>query len=313
MAQIKRYRHRQYTDCRNVQLICKSVSQCMKAIKGCKKAILDGKNIRTTKRPSNSATKWEIRKALHLPDDFPYNAAQYKAQTAANGDVTVTDKQTGKIYPITAGELSELESEYYEKRNPTTNFSSPVNGNVNAINRQLINHALGFNNGQQAVQNQVVQNNEQKGISKIVPIIASVTAATALVGTMMANIDKIASSQNAMNLLNGIGSKIKGLIGRLIKSKKEVSDVNNATDDKYKDLETKLNDTVNDMERMKSLVEKLMRDNVKNARKASRAKNKSKIGWDLSTLLKVKTVAERIRKENNALQNARRMAQSARK
>lgn len=230
-------------------LVCDSMNKCAKAIKLLNKMRLDGKNIRSSKRPG-VPTIWEIQQALDYPSNVSINRKNYKAHTLANGDVQVTDKLTGKVYYRTAGELAQREFTY---RTGKVAPASIGGGSVSLQGADALGAQIAANT---LMQNNVGNNNmAPSNKNRFLAVLGSVAAAAALVTGIVASFEKIASAKNTGEFISNSASKIGGAISSLFKSKRELSNINgvdtNRLEQKVDDLQRQLKDVLINRHRFK--------------------------------------------------------------
>lgn len=205
MTQMIRYRIDAQNDMNDIQSICRTVSDCVEAIGICNRFIRDGKNIRTGKWPSNSATVWEMRQALGWTGNQDVDKKRYKGKVLSNGDVEVFDKLEDKFYHITSGELSQIESNHFASKNEV----STINGRP-VLSNGVFTPRSAY---------------EVAGPSgkKIIAAVAGVAAVVTIIGGILKTIDEASKGIKATaDIATSFGSRIKGALSSLFRAKNKL-------------------------------------------------------------------------------------------
>lgn len=258
MTQMIRYRDFAYNDHEDIQSICRTVSDCMKTIKVCNRLIKDHTGLRTGRRPNKHATKWEMRQALNLPVKYPVDP-RYSGEVDAMGNVTVIDKLSNNkiVGSITVQELDMRQLDpaynpaasrpgvYFSNLNQPTGYATP--GGVQKIVTSINNP------GQAAVY-------AQQSESKILKALATILAATTLIGGIVAAIDAATSKSKATaDLFSRFGSKVKSAVTSLFRSKDNFEKESSKPEDKAQGYSDVIN-SVNDLKNvMRELLEQMKR------------------------------------------------------
>lgn len=247
-----------YQDNYDVQTICNTVSACATAIRVCDKCLQyaerkirlnDGKNIRTGKWPSPSATVWEMRQALGWSGNQDIDKRRYKGTVDQDGNVQVVDRLEHKIYPISVDELDRRQAAQFGMTGmPQVKYAG---GGVN----------IGMGNGASTmivktpgIPGGIPVETDSK-LGKLLGALTGVAMVTAVIAQIVRTITEAQrNSESIASVFGRFGQRLKNAAAALFKSKNEVETTANEAGAKQESKEV-----VNSIDNLGKKVDELIR------------------------------------------------------